>query len=90
MKKLVQLVMSATQPTACLQTHCRVDLLLVLVVFLSLATSCSKETCTALVTQKLNPCLMHYAGVSDEALLPGVDCAKAFATYPNLYLYYNS
>ena len=41
----------------------------------------SPETCDALVMLKLNPCLMHYAGVSDEALLPGVDYAKAFAAY---------
>ena len=41
----------------------------------------SPKTCDALVMLKLNPCLMHYAGVSDEALLPGVDYAKAFAAY---------
>lgn len=41
----------------------------------------SPETCAALVTLKLNPCLMHYAGVDDEAQLPNVDYAKAFAAY---------
>ena len=39
------------------------------------------ETCAALLTLKLNPYLQHYADVSDEALLPGIDYAKAFAAY---------
>ena len=30
---------------------------------------------------KLNPCLMFYAGVSDEAQLPNVDYVKAFSNY---------
>ena len=37
--------------------------------------------CNTLVSLKLNPCLMYYAGVSDEAQLPDVDYAKAFADY---------
>ena len=39
------------------------------------------HVCNTLVSLKLNPCLMFYAGVSDEAQLPGVDYAKAFANY---------
>ena len=39
------------------------------------------SVCQALLTLRLNPCLMHYAGVSDEALLPDVDYAKAFAAF---------
>ena len=30
---------------------------------------------------RLNPCLMYYAGISDEAQLPNVDNAKAFSDY---------
>jgi len=39
------------------------------------------DVCKALVWLRLNPCLMHYASVSDEAQLPNVDYAKAFASY---------
>jgi len=39
------------------------------------------EVCQALVSLRLNTCLMHYAGVSDEAQLPGTDYAEAFARY---------
>ena len=39
------------------------------------------ELCNTLVSLRLNTCLMHYAGVSDEAQLPNVDYAKAFASY---------
>ena len=39
------------------------------------------EACNTLVTLKLNPCLMHYAGVADESQLPNVDYAKAFSAY---------
>ena len=37
--------------------------------------------CKTLVSLRLNPCLMHYANVSDEAQLPNVDYSKAFANY---------
>ena len=37
--------------------------------------------CEALLTLRLNPCLMHYAGVSDETLLPGTDYAKACSAF---------
>ena len=37
--------------------------------------------CNALVSLRLNPCLMYYAGVNDEAQLPNVDYAKAFSNY---------
>lgn len=39
------------------------------------------DLCNTLVSLRLNTCLMHYAGVSDEAALPNVDYAKAFASY---------
>ncbi len=39
------------------------------------------QACNALVSLRLNLCLMYYAGVSDESLLPKVDFAKAFADY---------
>ena len=41
----------------------------------------SPELCNTLVSLRLNPCLMYYAGVKDEAQLPNVDYAKAFAAY---------
>jgi hypothetical protein len=37
--------------------------------------------CDTLVSMYLHPCLMYYAGVSDEAQLPTIDYAKAFANY---------
>lgn len=37
--------------------------------------------CNALLSLRLNPCLMYYAGVTDEAQLPYVDYAKAFSNY---------
>jgi len=37
--------------------------------------------CNTLVSMYLNPSLMFYAGVSDEAQLPAVDYTKAFANY---------
>ena len=40
-----------------------------------------RDLCNTLVSLRLNTCLMYYAGVDDEALLPGVDYAKAFAGY---------
>ena len=40
-----------------------------------------RDVCNTLVSLKLNPCLMFYAGVSDEAQLPNVDYAKAFSDY---------
>ena len=39
------------------------------------------EVCNSLVSLRLNTCLMYYAGVSDESLLPKLDFAKAFADY---------
>lgn len=39
------------------------------------------DVCNTLVTLRLNPCLMYYAGVSDEAQLPHTDYAKAFTDY---------
>ncbi len=39
------------------------------------------ELCNTLVSLRLNTCLMYYAGVSDEAKLPGIDFAKAFSDY---------
>lgn len=39
------------------------------------------EVCNTLVAIRLNECLMHYANVDDEALLPKTDFAKAFADY---------
>ena len=37
--------------------------------------------CDALISLRLNMCLMHYAGVSDESQLPGTDYAKAFSAF---------
>ena len=37
--------------------------------------------CNALVTLRLNPCLMHYALINDESKLPKVDFATAFSDY---------
>lgn len=39
------------------------------------------DICNALVSLRLNMCLMYYAGVSDEAQLPNVDYAKAFSDF---------
>lgn len=39
------------------------------------------EVCNALVSLRLNPCLMYYAGVDDEAKLPYVDYAKSFCDF---------
>ena len=39
------------------------------------------ELCNTLVSLRLNTCLMHYAGISDEAQLPKADYAKAFSSY---------
>lgn len=39
------------------------------------------DVCNTLLSLRLNPCLMHYAGISDEAQLLKVDFAKAFANY---------
>ena len=39
------------------------------------------DKCKALVSLRLHPCLMCYAGVSDETQLQNVDYAKAFASY---------
>jgi hypothetical protein len=40
-----------------------------------------RDVCKTLISLKLNPCLMFYASVSDEAQQPCVDYAKAFANY---------
>jgi hypothetical protein len=40
-----------------------------------------RDVCNTLVSLKLNPCLMYYAGVNDETQLPSVDYAKAFSDY---------
>ena len=39
------------------------------------------NTCQTLVSLRLNPCLMYYAGVNAEAQLPDVDFAEAFSDY---------
>lgn len=39
------------------------------------------DICNALVSLRLNPCLMHYAGVSDESQLPNIDYSQAFSDY---------
>ena len=39
------------------------------------------DVCNALVSLRLNTCLMFYAGIDDEAQLPNVDYAKAFSDY---------
>ena len=39
------------------------------------------NVCKTLVSLRHNPCLMYYAGISDEAQLPNVDYAKAFSNY---------
>lgn len=39
------------------------------------------DVCNTLLSLKLNPCLMFYAGVSSEAELPKVDYVKAFSNY---------
>ena len=39
------------------------------------------DVCHTLLTLRLNPCLMYYAGINDEALLPGINYAQAFAAF---------
>ncbi len=39
------------------------------------------DLCNTLVSLRLNTCLMHYAGVGDEAKLPTVNYAEAFSGY---------
>lgn len=39
------------------------------------------EVCNTLVLLRLNPCLMYYAGVFDEAQLPNVDYQQAFSAF---------
>ncbi len=39
------------------------------------------DICNTLLSMRLNPCLMYYAGISDESQLPKVDFAKAFADF---------
>ena len=41
----------------------------------------SPDICQTLLTLRLNPCLMYYAGVEDEKLLPEVDYAQAFGAF---------
>ena len=40
-----------------------------------------RDLCNALVSLRLNTCLMHYSGVYEEAELPKVNYAKAFSNY---------
>ena len=40
-----------------------------------------REACNTLVSLKLNPCLMYYAGVDDESQLPNVNYVKVFSDY---------
>ena len=40
-----------------------------------------KNVCDALVSLRLNTCLMYYASVSDESQLRNVDFAKSFSEY---------
>ena len=49
--------------------------------YYGITPTADRELCNSLVSLKLNPCLMYYAGVSDEAQLPDVDYAKAFANF---------
>ena len=39
------------------------------------------SVCNALVSLRLNTCLMYYAGVSDETQLPGIDYSQSFSQY---------
>ena len=39
------------------------------------------QFCNTLVSLRLNPCLMHYAGVDDESQLPDTDYAQAISSY---------
>ena len=39
------------------------------------------DECNTMLSLRLNPCLMFYANVTDEAQLPNVDYAKAFSAY---------
>ena len=39
------------------------------------------NVCNALVSLRLNTCLMYYAGISDEAQLKDIDYATAFSSY---------
>jgi len=40
-----------------------------------------RDVCNTLLSLNLNPCLMFYAGIDDEAQLPNIDYAKAFSDY---------
>ena len=39
------------------------------------------DVCSVLVSIKLKPCLMYYAGITDESELKDVDFSKAFSNY---------
>lgn len=39
------------------------------------------DLCNALVSLRLHTCLMYYAGVDDETLLPGINYAERFSNY---------
>lgn len=41
----------------------------------------NRDVCNALLSLRLNPCLMYYAGVDNEAQLQGIDYAKAFSDF---------
>ena len=49
--------------------------------YYSISPEEDSDLCDVLVSLRLNTCLMYYAGVSDEALLPNVDYAEAFSNY---------
>ncbi len=40
-----------------------------------------RDVCNALISLRLHMCLTYYAGVDDEALLPGLNYAKAFSEF---------
>lgn len=49
--------------------------------FFHVTPETAPDVCNTLLSLRLNPCLMHYAGVSDEAQLPDVDYVKVFSDY---------
>ena len=49
--------------------------------FYQITPAKDRDVCNTLVSLKLNPCLMYYADINDEAQLPNVNYAKAFSEY---------
>ena len=49
--------------------------------FFHVTPETAPDVCNTLLSLRLNPCLMHYAGVSDETQLSDVDYARAFSDY---------